>query len=94
LLSRISQLLRHYFTVAFALPPGEMTTTEFCSAITAHPLIGPELAANVGEFLRRCDQRKFAPEPPSTPLDAVSTAFGLIDPAEARRNQQSTQSHG
>ena len=29
-LSQVSQILRRYFVAAFALPPGEFTTTEFC----------------------------------------------------------------
>ena len=43
LLSRVSQVLRRYFSAAFGLPPGQMTTTEFCGALAAHPNVGAEL---------------------------------------------------
>ena len=36
LLSRVSQILRHYVAAAFDLPPGELTTVEFCGAIASH----------------------------------------------------------
>jgi hypothetical protein len=85
LLSRISQILRHYIAETFALPSGELNTTEFCRAIAAHPHIGPKLSIALTEFLRRCDERKFAPAPPAPPLDAVAQAFQFIDQAEARR---------
>ena len=87
LLSRVSQVLRHYVTAAFDLPPGELTTAEFCRAMTGHAPIGTELAAALGEFLRQCDQRKFAPPVPAPPLDAVAQALKLIELGEARRAQ-------
>jgi len=84
LLSRISQVLRHYVTAAFNLPPGELTTTEFCRAMAASSM-GTELSAALGEFLRQCDQRKFSPPPPAPPLSAVAQALKLVELAEARR---------
>lgn len=60
-LSEISRVLRRYMAAAFELPLEEMTTTEFCRLLAGHEKIGPELAASVGEFLRRCDELKFAP---------------------------------
>jgi hypothetical protein len=85
LLSRVSQVLRHYVAAAFDLPPGELTTAEFCGAITGHPLIGPELSAALSAFLRLCDQDKFSPPAPVPPLSAVAQALKLIDQAQARR---------
>jgi hypothetical protein len=85
LLSRISQVLRHYVAAAFDLPPGELTTAEFCGAITGHPLIGPELSAALSAFLRLCDQDKFSPPAPVPPLSGVAQALKLIDQAQARR---------
>lgn len=84
LLSRVSQTLRHYFAAAFELPPGELTTAEFCHSIAAAPKAQPELSQQVGEFLRLCDERKFAPLPPAQPLHAVDRALALIDLGEAR----------
>jgi hypothetical protein len=85
LLSRISQVLRHYVATAFDLPPGELTTTEFCRAMADHSSMGAELSAALGEFLRQCDQRKFSPPPPAPPLSAAAQALKLVELAEARR---------
>jgi Na+-transporting methylmalonyl-CoA/oxaloacetate decarboxylase gamma subunit len=84
LLSRVSQVVRAYVTAAFGLPPGERTTTEFNQAIAGQEALGPDLPSAVGDFLRRCDERKFSPTPPPTPLSAVAEARQLIDRAEAR----------
>jgi hypothetical protein len=84
-LSRVSQILRHYVTAAFGLPDGELTTTELCRALNERPQLGPEFPAAVGDFLRECDRRKFAPAPPAPPLDAVAQALKLIEMAEALR---------
>lgn len=83
-LSRVSQILRHYIADAFALPPGELTTTEFCRLIAGHEGVGPELAGAVSDFLRRCDERKFTPSPPSAPMTAPATALKLVETAQAR----------
>jgi hypothetical protein len=85
LLSRVSQILRHYVAAAFDLPPGELTTGEFCRAIAGHARLGPELSATLSEFLRECDQRKFSPTAPAQPFSAVTLAIKLIDQAQARR---------
>ena len=84
LLSRVSQVLRHYVAAAFDLPPEELTTAEFCRAMASHAPIGAELAAALGEFFRQCDQRKFAPPAPAPPLGAVAQALRLIDQAQSR----------
>lgn len=84
LLSRVSQVLRHYVTAAFHLPPEELTTAEFCRAITSHAPIGPELSGALSDFLRQCDQLKFSPPAPAPPLSAVVQALQLIDQAQAR----------
>jgi hypothetical protein len=85
-LSKVSQVVRHYFTGAFSLPPGELTTTEFCSAIGSVDKLDPDLASGVAGFLRQCDERKFAPLPVQPPLGAVTQATQLIDQAETRRS--------
>ncbi len=86
-LVRVSQVVRRYFIAAFALPPGELTTTEFSRALQSNPQVGPELSRSSVEFLRQCDQRKFAPQPPAPPLGAVGQALHLLEQAEARRNE-------
>jgi len=85
LLSRVSQVLRHYVTAAFHLPPEELTTAEFCRAMSGQGRIGPDLSAALSEFLRQCDERKFSPPAPTPPLSAVAQALKLIEQAQARR---------
>ena len=64
-LSKVSQAVRRYFGAAFALPPGELTTAEFCRAMAANDQVGSELSTTTSDFLRRCDERKFAPDAPA-----------------------------
>ncbi|HTL55843.1 MAG TPA: hypothetical protein VL361_09195 [Candidatus Limnocylindrales bacterium] len=85
LLSKISQIVRSYFAAAFHLPAGELTTAEFCRFLQNRDLAGPELSGAVGEFLRQCDHRKFAPLGPLPPLGAVAGAAQLIEEAEVKR---------
>jgi hypothetical protein len=87
LLSRVSQVLRHYLIAAFGLPPEELTSTEFCGVLGENQGVGPELAAGIAEFLRRCDERKFAPAVPQPALGAVEQALAFIKAAEQRLTQ-------
>lgn len=84
-LSWISQILRKYFARAFDLPPGEMTTTEFCDALSRNDKIPPGLATETSDFLRRCDAIKFSAETESPLEGAVARAMELVERAEARR---------
>lgn len=84
-LSQISRVVRGYVAGAFALPTDELTTTEFCQVILAHEKIGPELASTVGDFLRHCDQLKFAPVGKPNPIGAAAQALELVELGEARR---------
>ena len=84
-LSRVSRSLRCYVTNAFELPPDELTTTEFCQAVAAHEKIGGELAASLTEFLRRCDELKFAPSSSPPQIGAADRALELLELAETRR---------
>jgi len=86
-LSRVSQVLRRYYGEVFGLPSIELTTAEFCGAISGLEAVGSELTGVMSDFLRRCDQRKFAPAPPPSPFEAVEQAFKLIERAEERRAQ-------
>jgi len=83
-LSQVSQILRHYVAEAFAFPPGELTTTEFCRVMASHERIDLELGSAISEFLRRCDERKFMPAPPNTQMTAIATALKLVETAQAR----------
>ena len=82
LLSRVSRILRRYLSAAFGLPPEQMTTTEFCVVLSAHPRVGTAIAGTAADFFRRCDERKFAPLPPPGALGAVETALKLVETAE------------
>jgi hypothetical protein len=84
LLSQTSQVLRRYIAAMFGLPPGELTTLEFCSAILNDPKIGAELGRETSEFLQVCDLRKFSPAPPSLPPGVVGRALSIIDRGESR----------
>ena len=86
-LSRISNILRQYVVAGFDLPPGERTTTEFCKEVATWPKMTPKLAADLEEFLRQCDERKFSPPAPRLPLSAVDRALELINLAEVRRTE-------
>ena len=86
-LSEVSRALRRYVTAAFELPPEEMTTTEFCRTLAGQEKIGAELAASVGEFLRRCDELKFAPAGSPQQVSAAAQALELVERGEARRAQ-------
>jgi len=84
LLSQVSQIIRRYVSAAFKLPAGELTTTEFCKAISTNESVGAEISAEISEFLRRCDQRKFAPISDALPINAVAQALQFISRCEAR----------
>ncbi len=83
-LSRVSQILRHYLAAVFGLPPEELTTTEFCRALAANDKITPELRARVADFLRCWDQRKFAPGSPGPRTGVAEQALQLVRDGEAR----------
>jgi hypothetical protein len=86
-LSKVSQAVRRYFGAAFALPPGELTTAEFCRAMAANDQVGPELSTTTSDFLRRCDERKFAPNAPPAATGAAEYALKLVEQAEQHREQ-------
>lgn len=83
-LSWVSQILRHYVNSAFGLPPEQVTTTEFCDLIAINQNLGPGLATDIAQFLRTCDERKFAAPKSESSLGAAAQALKLIDRAEAR----------
>jgi len=85
LLSEVSRIVRRYTAAAFALPPGEVTTAEFCARLAGNERTGAELGGRIAGFLRECDERKFSPGSAAAPLNAVASALELVDRAEARR---------
>ena len=89
-LSRVSQVLRHCVAAAFGLSSDETTTAEFCRILAASDKVGPELAVELGNFLKECDRRKFAPAPPAAPFGAVGRCLKVIEMAEQRVAKLST----
>ncbi|MDB6023131.1 MAG: hypothetical protein JWQ04_2988 [Pedosphaera sp.] len=85
LVAEVSRVLKHYVMTAFHFPPQELTTTEFRKTLQSHPEIKPELAEVTADFLRRCDQWKFSPAPPTPKLGAVAGALELVDKLESSR---------
>ena len=81
-LSEVPQTLRRYFVAAFELPAAELTTAEFCAAVSSHEKIGAELAQAVATYLHECDGRKFSAVPAAAPLNAAARALDLVDLAE------------
>jgi len=84
--SRVSQVLKHYFAVAFELLPGEMTTAEFSRAVAGSDKVGSILAASVGDFLQQCDEQKFSPAG-GVQTSACSRALELFQAGETRRTE-------
>ena len=77
-LSEVSQILRRYVGTVFGFPGGEMTTAEFCTAISRHEKIGTEFSGAIASFLRECDVRKFSPANSATPVNAVHRTLELV----------------
>src|SRR5205823_4147490 len=73
--AEVSRIFRQYVMAVFGLPGGELTTTELHHALQSHPQATPDLTNAVIEFLRHCDEWKFAPVPPPLPLTAVDSAM-------------------
>ncbi len=87
-LSQVSHILRRYLRATFDLPLEELTTTEFCGALSRQEHVGAEMAAQISDFLRRCDERKFSASPAAS-LNAVTVALELVALGETRRAQLS-----
>ena len=88
LLSAVSQVLRRYIGTLFGFPGGEMTTAEFCAAISRHEKIGTELSGAIAGFLRECDVRKFSPANSATPINAVQRAMEIVARVENETHRQ------
>jgi hypothetical protein len=89
LVVEVTQILRRYILLAFGLAPDELTTTEIRQTLQHSAPVGPELAAAITEFLRECDERKFAPTPPPPQTGVVDRALRLLEQVEASRRHPS-----
>lgn len=90
-LSEISQTLRLYTLAAFGLAGGQPTTGEFCAALASSEKVGADLARTVSTFMRECDERKFSPANPGTPLHAADRALEIILEIERQRAKFAVQ---
>ena len=88
MLSEVSQILRRYVGTVFGFPGGEMTTAEFCTAISRHEKIGTEFSGVIASFLRECDVRKFSLKNSATPVNAVQRALELVDQTQKVRDRR------
>jgi hypothetical protein len=87
LVVEVSRVVRRYILLAFGLTPDELTTTEIRQVLQHSAPAGPELAAAITDFLRECDERKFAPAPPPPKVGVVDRALALLEKIESSRRQ-------
>ena len=87
LVGEVSRIFRRYLTFAFALPPVELTTTELARELQSRAAGNPALAGSISDFLRRCDEWKFAPGARGTKLAAAPAAVELLEQIEVHRLQ-------
>lgn len=87
LIAEVSQIMRRCVISAFGLPPDELTTGELIKSLQSCRQASPELTDAIGNFLRRCDERKFASSSPAAPIGALTTALQLIAKVETHRRQ-------
>ena len=55
--------------------------------MAANEQVGPDLSTATSDFLRRCDERKFAPNAPPAATGAAEHALKLVEQAENHREQ-------
>ena len=85
LLSTVSRSVRGYFVAALGLSQPEPTNRELAGLLRGDNRVGTQLAATTSEFLARCEQRQFAPQPAQGNLGAVDQALRLVDEAATRQ---------
>ena len=90
MLVKLSRLLRWYVIHSLGLPPVELTTADLRKALQSGPSVSPDLTLGITEFLRKCDECKFSPLPPTPPQGAVATALEWMDKLDRHRKQQET----
>jgi hypothetical protein len=89
----VSGIVRTYLRSALKLPPEELTTADLGRVLQAYPSLDSDLAVATVEFLRYCDQSKFASTPPHAGSGAVVGALRLVGKFETRRRQAIVEGH-
>jgi hypothetical protein len=84
LAAEVSRIFRRYVWRFFEFAPDELTTAEIRQALQTRPQISPGLAGDIGDFLRRCDEWKFAPAP-APQFAVVPDALDLVEKIEMTR---------
>ena len=86
LVVEVSRIVRRYALTVFVLQNDELTTEELLKEVRACFPTHPELLAALGNLLRECDTRKFAPvsQPAASPI--VPRALELIAKLESHRH--------
>jgi hypothetical protein len=74
-----ARIIRRFIVNRLALPPDELTTTELCAALRNRPGVAPETADRATDFLRRCDELKFAPDAKSPESDLIAAALDVVE---------------
>ena len=88
LLTEVSRILRRYAIFIYCLPPDEFTTRELKFELDARPSADARLAAELIDFLRQCDERKFSVSPLSGPMGAVKTALEILEKLKGQHQPQ------
>jgi len=88
LLMEVSRILRRYAIFIYCLPPDEFTTRELKFELDARPSADARLGAELIDFLKQCDERKFSPTPLSGPLGAVKTALEILEKLKGQHQPQ------
>ena len=87
LVVEVSRIFKHYVRTIFGFSPDEWTTAEWRKELQAQSRLSPELVADINEFMRRCDEWKFAPVPATPQLNAVAGALDLVGKIELAGEQ-------
>ncbi|HEX5399916.1 MAG TPA: hypothetical protein VFY06_12805 [Verrucomicrobiae bacterium] len=84
-LSEVSQILRRYVGAVSGFCGGELTTSEFSTAMTANSNVSPQIATTLATFLHACDRDKYAAKNEAPPLNAVQRAVQFVEQIERQR---------
>jgi hypothetical protein len=75
LVAAVAQALRHYIQAVLRLPNEEWTNDELLAALNRGGTVEADVATAVGQVLRECEARAFAPLPPPAQPALVDRAI-------------------
>lgn len=88
LIMEASRIFRRYVLFAFGFPAVELTTKELREALQSRPQCDPAMVTEIDDFLRQCDEEKFAPLSRPPRLRSVARALELLEKIEVQRRRQ------